>query len=64
MTDDEKKENPKFYVAKGYLKEISLKESWKIEWEKASEEDKELLKNLPNFNAEVFEEISGICVMP
>jgi hypothetical protein len=62
MTDDEKKEFSKFHDRGGYLKTIEYKEAWKIAWDEASEEDKTLLSKLPNFDADVFEEITGINV--
>ncbi len=62
MTDKEKIDNPKFYVAEGYLKSISMTEAWKKAWDNASIEDKKLLRELPNFNREIFLEISGIDV--
>ena len=46
----------------GKLKTLTYKEAWKEYWSRASEEDKEWFKNLPNFDAEIFEEITGINV--
>ena len=60
MTDKEKAENPDFHVRDGYLKTIPYKEAWKVAWDNASDSDKELLYKLPNFNAKIFEEITGI----
>ena len=62
MTDDEKEEFSKFHDRGGYLKTIEYKDAWKIAWDEASEEDKTLLSKLPNFDADVFEEITGINV--
>jgi len=62
MTDMEKIDNPSFFVSGGYLKKIDYKKAWKNSWDKASTKDKELLLKLPNFDAEVFNEISGIDV--
>jgi len=62
MTDQEKIDNPKFYVAEGYLKSIPMADAWAIAWETASDDDKKLLKSLPNFDAGIFKEISGIDV--
>ena len=42
--------------------DLGYKESWKKAWENSSKEDRELVKLLPNFNADVFEEITGIRV--
>ena len=44
------------------LKERSYQDACKIAWDSASEDDKELLKELPNFSAKVFKEITGIDV--
>jgi hypothetical protein len=60
MTEKEKKDNPKFFVQKGYLKTIPYKEAWKVFWNKASKETKNKIKNLPFFNAEIFYDITGI----
>ena len=60
MTDEEKKENEKAFVLGGYLKEIEYKKAWKLSFEKAEKQDIELTKKLPNFNAKVFYEITGI----
>ena len=62
MSDDEKKEHPSSFVTEGYLKTYEYKEAWMDSYSKASKEDIELLKNLPNFDADVFYEISGIRV--
>jgi hypothetical protein len=44
----------------GKLKTLSYEDAWKEYWNRASEKDKEWFKNLPNFSAEIFEEITGI----
>jgi len=63
MTEDEKKENPKFFVSEGYLKKRSYKEAWKLYWEKdATEADKAIFLALPNFDVDIFEDITGIRV--
>ncbi len=46
----------------GLLKTLSYKEAWKEYWNRASEEDKKWFINLPNFDAKIFEEITGINV--
>jgi hypothetical protein len=60
MTEQEKVEHPEHEVAGGYLKTLSYKEAWAEAWAGASDLDKELLVKLPNFDAGVFEEITGI----
>jgi len=60
MTNEEKKRHPAHETTGGYLKTLKYKEAWRIAYESATSEDIELLKALPNFDADVFEEISGI----
>jgi hypothetical protein len=60
MTYSEKENNPTYETTGGYLKVYSYKEAWARAYAEATDEDIELLKNLPNFDAEVFKEISGI----
>ena len=60
MDSVEKKNNPKAETCGGYLKTLSYKEAWAESYAKATPRDIELLKKLPNFDADVFFEISGI----
>jgi hypothetical protein len=60
MTDAEKKKHPNAEIRDGYLKQLSYQEAWAESFKKATPRDIELLKALPNFDAKVFEEISGI----
>lgn len=62
MTDKEKTNNPNFYVAGGYLKTKDYKQAWRDSWDEASDEDRRLILGLPNFDADVFLDISGIDV--
>jgi hypothetical protein len=62
MTEEEKKNNPQTEVTGGYLKTLDYKEAWKKAYDNASKKDIVLLKALPNFDAKVFEEITGINV--
>jgi len=62
MTDKEKEDNPKWEVVDGYLKSYDYHEAWKRSWDNASEEDRAKLFDLPNFDAAIFKEISGIDV--
>ena len=63
MSDEEKIENKDAFVADGYLKTISYKEAWAESFKKATPSDIALLKKYPNFDAEVFEEITGIKIV-
>ena len=60
MTDAEKVAQPEFCVMGGYTKRINFEEAWAYAWKTATANDKKLLKALPNFDADVFLEISGI----
>ena len=60
MTDAEKKENPKAFVTEGYIKVFDYKEAWANLWETLEDKQKDLFKNLPNFNSKVFKNITGI----
>jgi hypothetical protein len=62
MTEEDKKNDPDFYIIGGQLRKRPYKEAWAIAWDNASDEDRELLKALPGFDADVFEEITGIKV--
>ena len=60
MTDDEKKQYPKAFVCNGYLKTLEYKEAWGLAFKKATQEEIEQTKKLPNFDAQIFFEITGI----
>jgi hypothetical protein len=60
MTDKEKIDNKNAFVTEGYLKTINYKDAWAEAFKGASKDDIKLLKALPNFSADVFEEITGI----
>jgi hypothetical protein len=62
MSDKEKEENENYATTNGYLKVFEYEGAWKNTWDNACDEDKNLLYALPNFDADVFKEISGIDV--
>jgi len=62
MTEQEKDTNPNYTIMGGYLKKYDYKEAWKKSWDNAMEEDRQKLFKLPNFDAAIFFEISGIDV--
>jgi hypothetical protein len=64
MTDDEKSKNPSHETTMGYLRRHDYKEAFQASYNCASEDDRLLLLELPNFDADVFFEISGIDVRP
>ena len=61
MTDKEKENNPTYKTTGGYLKTIRVTDKEKQEWYNSlKEEDKKEIQNMPNFDAEIFKEITGI----
>ena len=60
MTDAEKEEYPPYKTTGGYIKVTKSnadKQKW---WDELSEDDKAEVKSLPNFDAEIFKECTGI----
>lgn len=49
-------------VCGGFLKTLEYKETFRLAYSKTNDEEKVELFNLPNFDKEVFQEISGIDV--
>ena len=62
MTEEEKIKHPTYKTTGGYLKTVDFKTACKMMWDKLDDNDKEEVKKIPNFNAEIFEEITGINV--
>ena len=63
MTDEEKKEHPEYKTTGGYLKVFDFKESCKNMWNNLTEEEKnKVITELPNFDADKFNLITGIDV--
>jgi len=62
MTSQEKQDNADFKTTKGYLKTRTYKEAFAIMWEESDQENKDKFLNLPNFDATIFEDITGISV--
>jgi hypothetical protein len=60
MTDQEKKDHPKYEAPEGYLKTIPIKEAWANAWHNFTDANKKVFTTLPNFDAKIFEEITGI----
>ena len=60
-TEEEKEEHKKeIEVCGGFLKTLEYKEAWRLAWDKASKEEHKMLFNLPNWDNEVFQKITGI----
>ena len=63
MTDEEKKEHPEYKTTGGYLKVFEFKEACKNMWNNLTEEEKnKVITELPNFDADKFNLITGIDV--
>lgn len=62
MTDEEKEKNPTYKTTGGYLKVFDESESAQIWWDGLSNKNKEIIKSIPNFDAEKFEKCTGIKV--
>ena len=60
MTEQEKKDYPVYEQIGGYLKTLSYKDAWKEGWANASKEFKDWVKNLPHFDKDIFQSITGI----
>lgn len=59
-TEEEKKDSIIRQCIGGYLKKYTFKEACQNWWKSLSSEDKELIQTIPNFDKEIFEEITGI----
>ena len=62
MTDEEKTAHPEAKVTGGYLKQLDNSECGSIWWSKLSDHEKSIIKSIPNFDKEIFKEITGINV--
>ena len=61
MTKEEKKENPTYKTTGGYLKKFTFEEACKNMWNCLTEEEKNIvMTKLPNFDKDIFKEITGI----
>lgn len=62
MTDAEKEEYPTYKITGGYLKVTKRNADKQAWWDRLSENNKATVKALPNFDADIFEECTGIKV--
>jgi hypothetical protein len=60
MTDEEKEANPTYHTTGGYLKVYNYKEAFQASYNRATREEQLRIKELPNFDADKFYQISGI----
>ena len=62
MTDEEKAEYPTHEITGGYLKVLDESECGQIWWGSLSDRQKNIIKAIPNFDAEIFFQCTGIRV--
>lgn len=62
MTDEEKAANPTYETTGGYLKVLNESECGQLRWGSLSDFQKNYIKSIPNFDAEIFEQCTGIKV--
>ena len=62
MTDEEKAAHPEHETTGGYLKILDESDCGQLWWGSLSDCKKEIIRSLPNFDAVIFEEITGIKV--
>ena len=60
MTEEEKQQHPEYKTTNGYLKTYTYKQAWSNLWKRLNKKEKQAIKDLPNFDKEVFKEITGI----
>ena len=62
MTDEEKAAHPEAETTGGYLKERTTADNARKWWARLSADDRNVILSLPNFDAAIFKEITGIDV--
>lgn len=62
MTDEEKVEHPTYKTTGGYLKVLDESDCGQLWWDRLPDRQKNIIKALPNFDPEIFEQCTGINV--
>ena len=62
MTDEEKAAHPTYETTGGYLKVLDESECGQLWWGSLSDHRKEIIKAIPNFDAEIFFQCTGVRV--
>ena len=62
MTDIEKEKNPTYKTTGGYLKILDKSETAQVWWDGLNTTEKNIIKSIPNFDAEKFQKCTGIKV--
>ena len=62
MTDEEKEQHPEYSVTDGFLNHIEKETGRQMWWDSLSDRNKTIVMNLPNFDKDIFKEITRIDV--
>ena len=62
MTDEEREAHPEAETTGGYLKELDIVECGSAWWRELTDEEKAVIKSIPNFDKGIFKEITGVDV--
>ena len=62
MTDEKKEQYPEYSVTGGFLKHIEKETGRQMWWDGLSDRKKTIVMQLPNFDADIFFECTGIRV--
>lgn len=60
MSDAEKEQKPGWETLGGYLRKNDMQEEWRKAYEGASDDDIQAVRDLPNFDYDVFKQITGL----
>ena len=60
IEEEKQKHIAEIVICGGFLKHINYKDAWRIAWNRASIEERKELFDLPNWDNQVFKEITGI----
>lgn len=62
MTDEEKEAHPEYKTTGGFLKVLDTSDCCIRWWESLDESDRDVIRSIPNFDAAIFKQITGIDV--
>ena len=60
MTDQEKLNHPSYETTGGYLKKLDISNAYQKWWDRLSGDEKQIIREIPNFDSKKFEMITGI----
>ena len=60
MTEQEKSEHPSYETTGGYLKKRDISKAYQEWWDRLGSEQRQCIREIPNFDAKKFEMITGI----